>query len=771
MDLSTTTTEAELEAAARGVLLRAFPWLAQRDVRLQTSFTIRLGTVEHQISARLWLARGRADVLVWADGRPLAVIELKRPGIALDGEDSQQAFSYAQLTRPPAPLVVVSSGESTQVYATYNRGPLGASLDESRLTQALEGVMLIAAGDLREAVSTLLRGRFDWAQVVEAVSRSAIVEQSGPVTDLLAPFSEFRLPRSATDEVLSHIRADVRAIAVTGPPLAGKSNVLRDVIERTVDSNDIAVLYVEGDHGGNGLFQQVANLLRARLQWNATKDDVRAWLHARSWSSEDRKLVLAIDGVGDAVRSDVEELLTGEFGTRLVVLFALDDASIGSFLTNSAGTKKRPFARWGRIVQVRDLSGNEAPAAFETLRKHQRIEFMLGARYARELRMLRVLRTMVAGVVSEPGYEGARVAILPPMLGTQLFEYLRRSVPGAEVRLALRSLASALIAEAGAPSSAALALSRRSSFATSRKYAAEHVPKEELALLVETGYLRRGVIGRDEPVYICRVPERVAAEMAVVFEERLLAAADPAVTLRALVASSAQFQFGDVAVAESILGFARECGSAPYALINTLLVDAPASTAPAAGTRAALELDGVLVDVRFGHGTVTYRALGHEITVAVEDDTTLIARTESWIILSHLARVPLVGLTGDDAAPSVRIDGEVLLKIGQCPFLLRRVDEGTAEDIPMHEHDGVSVPCGDAGILEPVGVAILDFLDRAEHSEADAWIAKARETDSIPLLNRIHTALLALSAVSSGRRAWLKSRMESIADHIADLAR
>jgi len=43
--------------------------------------------------------------------------------------------------------------------------------------------------------------------------------------------------------------------------------------------------------------------------------------------------------------------------------------------------------------------------------------------------------------------------------------------------------------------------------------------------------------------------------------------------------------------------------------------------------------------------------------VAIEDDTTLIAQTESWIVLSHLARVPLVGLTGDDAAPPVRVDG------------------------------------------------------------------------------------------------------------------
>ena len=80
------------------------------------------------------------------------------------------------------------------------------------------------------------------------------------------------------------------------------------------------------------------------------------------------------------------------------------------------------------------------------------------------------------------------------------------------------------------------------------------------------------------------------------------------------------------------------------------------------------------------------------------------------------------------------------------------------------------MPCADAGILEPVGVAILDFLDRAEPPEADAWIAKARKTGSIPLLNRIHTALLALSAISSDRRVWLKSRMELIASQIAGLA-
>ena len=44
------------------------------------------------------------------DGKPIAIFELKRPGIAISDDDREQGISYARLITPMPPLVIISNG-------------------------------------------------------------------------------------------------------------------------------------------------------------------------------------------------------------------------------------------------------------------------------------------------------------------------------------------------------------------------------------------------------------------------------------------------------------------------------------------------------------------------------------------------------------------------------------------------------------------------------------------------------------------------------------
>ena len=64
---------------------------------------------------------------------------------------------------------------------------------------------------------------------------------------------------------------------IEGAPLVSKSSLLREMVRRTADSTDMAVLFIPADEGG-GIFQTVADLLSSALAWPVTAEEARAWL-------------------------------------------------------------------------------------------------------------------------------------------------------------------------------------------------------------------------------------------------------------------------------------------------------------------------------------------------------------------------------------------------------------------------------------------------------------------------------------------------------------
>src|SRR5438477_824839 len=105
--LTTAPTEADLEAEIHRALRAQFPWIAAKDLRHQTKFSLRMGRSTVEVDgASVSRAEARADVIVYASGKALCVLELKREGKPITEDDIDQGLSYARMLHPQVPLVV-----------------------------------------------------------------------------------------------------------------------------------------------------------------------------------------------------------------------------------------------------------------------------------------------------------------------------------------------------------------------------------------------------------------------------------------------------------------------------------------------------------------------------------------------------------------------------------------------------------------------------------------------------------------------------------------
>src|SRR5712691_8172710 len=102
------TNEAEFQARLEARIRAALPLLPAK-VKLERHLRLRLGhrtVVLDGAETQENVSRGRYDVLVMSEGKPLLLVELKAPGVALGDDDARQALSYARLPEPIVPLVL-----------------------------------------------------------------------------------------------------------------------------------------------------------------------------------------------------------------------------------------------------------------------------------------------------------------------------------------------------------------------------------------------------------------------------------------------------------------------------------------------------------------------------------------------------------------------------------------------------------------------------------------------------------------------------------------
>lgn len=761
--LTTLATEADIEARIDAAVRASFNWLEPNSLKHQIKFEFKFGhsivTINgEEVSA----AQGRLDILVSYKNEPLAVMELKREGLSLTRDDEEQGLSYARMLHPRPPLVVVTNGADTRILETHSGGEWQAdNPSEAEVQKLIANAGQIAAGDLKRAIETLLGPQSTvWIPAIRAASSADIADLTGKFDEATHPFvADFLIPRNATSEVISALSAGKRIAIVEGPPLAGKSNVLRELVELTRDSKEIVTFFIEADGGsGAGVFQIIANVMADALGWNITTDDVRAWLRSLSRQSGPM-LVLAIDGISatrDKVRRDIEELTSDGFGPNLRIVLAIDDAITPSVVKNETGRKATRIGRRAACVSVGLLADKEFQKASGVLLE-RRIGIIHGGEHAPEYRIPWVIRALASDATASPRYADESVmAVLPPLLGPQLLHQVReRFQQEAETRYLFQGLAEAVLEGVGDRNrSLVTVLESMAIYAVRRKIVRKHVADDELAKLSERGFVKLSLNAANEQIVVATLPELLASELAFLIARQLADRIEKDGPIEAadwLVEQSSRLPFGDVIAAQAILDCAIEAGSLPLSLIERLLAVPPQREEIKPGTRAALFMPGIgKIELTFREdGRIVARIGSYEKLLDAEeaDETAqeMYRDVEGWLILSHVAGQPFMAQS-QDGTQLGRVDPALLIEVGTCPIVLRSPspDPETSGVFVHNLKDYGSIVCHDCGIVEPITMSILKFVSTTD-MDITEWLEEALARESLPLTARLDIAFRQLA--------------------------
>jgi hypothetical protein len=756
--VTTSATEADLEARIDGAIRLAFPLLPRDSVQHQTKFTFSFGGKEITVDGKgKEVAQSRADIILYFRERPLAVLELKRSGLALSDDDSKQGLSYARVLNPSPPLVVISNGQEVRFIETHTGNTWQPKeRTEQTLTALVQSAARVAASDLKIAVTTLMATNPDvWVQAVRQTTAANILELSGDWKDRLLPFvRNFQIPRKATQDVRDLLQKGSKLVIVEGAPLAGKSNVLRELAQGSINDSSMVVLFVESE-GSDTVLQQVADTLTRNLDWPVTREEARAWLKNLS-QSDGPRLAIVIDGVGldlGKSRDEIVDLTSVTFGSRLSVVLELDDVCADAAVLNSTGRQASAIGRRAQRVQVASLDDSEFASACEAL-WNQRLAMANGAQSSPELRLPWVLRAIGSRLVEEPQHgDFDLVAGIPPLLSVDLI-HLTRNAFEQEIRISFRAIAAAALEDAqDLKRPISLILESMGTYVVRRKTLKKHLAHAEIERLRQQGYIRPILHESGEDVFVVCVPELVACEAAWVVAGEIAERVrqSPEKTAKWLSTTAANVPLGDIVAGQAIIDAAMQGQAVPFDLIAFLMECSPRKETLKEGSRLAMHLPGAgtlhLTVQADGLAARTKRGVEHFIPFDRADSPNITyTDIHAWLILSHLAGVPCaIGNESSEDEPQ-RLDPSILLEVCKCPVILRRpsADPSTSA-ILTHEIDGSgSFVCHKAGIVEPITLSLFKFLS-VEGRNADEWIQTAVASGSVPMLARLDIAVREIS--------------------------
>jgi hypothetical protein len=715
-------------------------------------------------AVREWEAVGIADLIILYHGRPLAVVELKRESKALKYEDCRQALSYAAQMTPRPPLTIVTNGTSTLVYDSMTGDPCTAPLGTGdAVSRLFENAAMVAAAGLEWAVEVLLGSEAGlWAGAVRARTSELVEQMSGAAGEITKPFvRDLSIPRRATDETIASLGDGSPLILLTGVPQIGKTSILRDLACRTADSEDFAVFMIRGGLGA-GLFQRIANLLSAALEWPADADDIRQWLRRLSRSGRKPTLVLAIDGLvpNSAVARDVEELCEANLGPWVRIVATTDN--IEGLLLGPNGRDATPLSQVAQEIEVEPLDEKEWKVAKNVLLDH-RIRFTRGASVSLEYRIPWVLRSVLANVQLSPKYPDENFeASIPSSLGLDLVgEARRRLAHYGSAESGYRLLARDAVADSSHVE-AGVTLEQSYSFVV-RRDALSEVSREVLPELVAQGWVNcsRNATGID--VIRPTSPELFLSEYAYAVADALKpkAEANPREAGQWIADRLDGVFLGDLIGAQAILDLAQSAGGYSSELFKGLLDRRPQSGPLSEGVYALMGPDGsmhqmhVTKDGLASFTDANGRIHGEPIDLRGGTDTAY-RDVGGWMILSQLASIRAVA----DSPGQPRVDLAILLEVGTCRIPLMRVVR-VPQGHRVHNFPGHGeIMCEDDGVVEPITLAMFHVF-ATDWQGLDEWFDAALERHSLPLLYRIQLALGEISKLAGSPRArWARNLID-----------
>ncbi len=579
-----------------------------------------------------------------------------------------------------------------------------------------------------------------WTQGVGAAAKAALAAISADAQNPPRPLGVLRIPREATATILDHLHQD-RFVVLAGPPLAGKTNVLAELIHTLNEEDSGAALYIE--RGRGTITRRVADILTRALDWPVTPEEAREWLRRLS-HAEGPRLVLAIDDVNpddDASVVELEDLTSTVFGPRLAVVVTVDEGAKTRLLQGSKGYGQSPLGRDAKTVEVGALSTQEYHQARSKL-FDLKMGIMEGGEFSSELRRPWFLQAQVSRLAKIPG---VGVGMLPAVPGLEVLTQTRAAFPDPELRRRYRALARAIIFDAQDQSRPpGMEFELLSRFFIRRDTVDNHLRPDDVNWLMSRGFIVPTIGEADVPIVTVGLAELLASELSLALADGLapLVDVDASHAAEWLAGAASNFMLGDVIAAQAMFDLADR--SAPsFKLIGALAKMTP--------KRRRLQ------------AAKTYRSWTPSQSVAearfVAGDLAPYDGIHGWLVLSHLAERRSQVDIGNGPE---RLDRHILMTTGRADFILRQPSYDLEFDrLPVHERDdGGQLVCHHAGIVEPVTTHMFTYLRREPRVEADSFVDEALDENDVYLLARLDIALRTLARASdAGLAGWAKTTL------------
>ncbi|WP_042416374.1 type I restriction endonuclease subunit R [Comamonas aquatica] len=230
----------------------------------------------------------RPDVILFVNGLPLALLELKNP--ADENANIWKAFDQIETYKEQIPdvfqyneVLVISDGTDALM------GSLSANAERFMAWRTIDGVNIDPLGPFQE-LQTLVRGVLAPQYLLDYIRYFVLFEDDGQLVKKIAGYHQFHAVRAAIEEVVAASRpgASRKGGVVWHTQGSGKSITMtcfaaRVMQEAAMENPTIVVITDRNDLDGQlfGVFSLAQDLLREQPTQALTRPDLRAKLGNR----------------------------------------------------------------------------------------------------------------------------------------------------------------------------------------------------------------------------------------------------------------------------------------------------------------------------------------------------------------------------------------------------------------------------------------------------------------------------------------------------------
>ena len=230
----------------------------------------------------------RPDIILFVNGLPLVLLELKNP--ADEKADIWKAFDQIETYKEQIPdvfqyneILVISDGSEARL------GSLSASAERFMQWRTIDGVTLDPLGQFNE-LETLVRGLLAPTMLLDYLRFFVLFEDDGTLVKKVAGYHQFHAVRAAITQVVSASRpgGSHKGGVVWHTQGSGKSITMtcfaaRVMQEAAMENPTIVVITDRNDLDGQlfGVFSLAQDLLREQPVQATTRQDLRAKLGNR----------------------------------------------------------------------------------------------------------------------------------------------------------------------------------------------------------------------------------------------------------------------------------------------------------------------------------------------------------------------------------------------------------------------------------------------------------------------------------------------------------